>query len=63
MGGNAAVYAMGGMPEPVVVPTKGMALGARFHAQVALLYAIETALTQEDAQPEEVEVTYPEAAN
>ncbi len=63
MGGNAAVYAMGGMPEPVVVPTKGMALGARFHAQVALLYAIETALTQEDAQPEEVEVTYAEAAN
>ena len=39
------------MPEPVLVPTGGMALGARYHAQVALLYAIETALTEAGAQP------------
>ena len=41
LGRNAAAYALGEMPEPVVVPT-GEAMGARFHARVALIYAIET---------------------
>ena len=61
-GENAAAYALGETPEPVVVPTKGEAMGARFHAQVALIYAIETGLTADGAAPEEVEIRLAEAA-
>ena len=57
-GENAGDYALGLMPEPVVVPTRGEALGARFHARVALIYAIETSLTEEDKPPEEIEVHF-----
>ncbi|PQV56023.1 propanediol dehydratase large subunit [Defluviimonas denitrificans] len=58
MGFNAATYAAGGFPEPVVVPTNGEALGARFHARVALTYAIETAMTENGASPEEVRIEF-----
>ncbi|HWT98710.1 MAG TPA: hypothetical protein VN229_13880, partial [Terriglobales bacterium] len=58
LGANAAAYAAGETPEPVVVPTQGEAMGARFHAQVALIYAIETGLTAESAVPEEISVTF-----
>lgn len=58
LGRNAAGYAAGGQPEPVVVPTKGEALGARFHAQVALIYAIETGMTRDGAAPEEIAVEF-----
>tara|TARA_B110000114_G_scaffold88751_1_gene93781 strand:- start:1448 stop:3730 length:2283 start_codon:yes stop_codon:yes gene_type:complete len=58
LGENAADYAMGVLPEPVVVPTRGEAMGARFHARVALIYAIETAMTQPDSPPEELEVQF-----
>ncbi len=56
MGANAAAYALGEMPEPVMVATHGQALGARFHAQVALIYAVETAMTAADASPEELDL-------
>jgi len=56
LGGNAAAYALGEMPEPVVVPQRGEAMGSRYHARVAMIYAIETALTAEGEAPEEVEV-------
>jgi propanediol dehydratase large subunit len=58
LGLNATVYAGGGLPEPVVVPTRGEALGARFHARVALTYAIETSMTENNAAPEEIEITF-----
>ena len=58
MGFNATVYSRGKLPEPVVVPTNGEALGARFHARVALIYAIETAMTQDDATPETLQITF-----
>ncbi len=58
MGENAAIYAHGEMPEPVVVPTMGQALGSRHHARVALIYAIDTELTEDGASPEEIEVTW-----
>ena len=45
MGANAAAYARGELPEPVVVPMRGEAMGSRYHARVALIYAIETELT------------------
>ena len=61
MGANAAAHALGELPEPVVVPTHGEALGARFHAQVALIYALETAMTAPDATPEELDVAEPAA--
>ena len=57
LGANAAAYALGEMPEPVVVPQRGEAMGSRYHARVALIYAIETGLTAEGAAPEEIEVT------
>jgi len=57
MGANAAAYAKGELPEPVVVPTRGEAMGSRYHARVSLIYAIETEMTAEGAAPEEVEVT------
>jgi propanediol dehydratase large subunit len=57
-GANAAAYALGEMPEPVVVPQRGEAMGSRYHARVALIYAIETALIEEGAAPELVDVTF-----
>jgi propanediol dehydratase large subunit len=58
LGENAAAYAAGEMPEPVVVPTAGEAMGARYHAQVALIYAIETSLTVDDATPQDIAVDF-----
>ena len=58
MGRNAACYARGEQPEPVVIPYRGEALGARFHVQTSLVYAIETAMVSPGADPEEVEVTF-----
>ena len=61
MGANAAAYAKGQRPDPVVVPTRGEALGSRYHARVSLIYAIETAITKEDGKPEDIEITFLEA--
>ena len=58
LGANAAAYALGEMPEPVVVPQRGEAMGSRYHARVAMIYAIETALTAEGASPEEVQASF-----
>ncbi|WP_368905187.1 propanediol/glycerol family dehydratase large subunit [Taklimakanibacter lacteus] len=53
-GRNAAGYARGERPEPVIVPVRGEALGARFHVRVALLYALETELVDPGAKPVDV---------
>lgn len=58
MGRNAALWTHGQQPEPVSVPTDGQALGSRFHAQVALIFAIETGLTDPNRAPEEIFVTF-----
>jgi len=55
---NAAAYALAEMPEPVVVPTRGEAMGSRYHARTAMIYAIETSLTTEGAAPIEVDITF-----
>ncbi len=60
MGRNAALWAHGTPPEPVIVPTDGQALGARFHTEVALIHAIETGLTDPGRAPEEVQLTFTE---
>ena len=44
--------------EPVVVPTHGEALGARYHARVALIYAIETGLTSDGAVPQDIGIDF-----
>jgi propanediol dehydratase large subunit len=58
LGANAAAYALGELPEPVVVPMRGQAMGARYHARVAMIYAIETALTSPSGKPEEIAVKF-----
>jgi len=62
MGANAAAYARGDMPEPVIVPTRGEAMGSRYHARVSLIYAIETEMTSEGAPPEEIDIAFLGAA-
>jgi len=62
MGANAASYALGEMPEPIIVPTRGEAMGSRFHARISLIYAIETEMISEGATPEEIEITFLGAA-
>ncbi|HVX35759.1 MAG TPA: propanediol/glycerol family dehydratase large subunit [Hyphomicrobium sp.] len=58
MGANAAAYAGGDIPEPVIVPTRGEAMGSRYHARVSLIYAIETEMTSEGAEPEEIDISF-----
>jgi propanediol dehydratase large subunit len=62
MGLNAAAYARGEMPEPVIVPTRGEAMGSRYHARVSMIYAIETEMTSEGAEPEEIDIKFLGAA-
>ncbi|QIE46297.1 glycerol dehydratase [Pseudohalocynthiibacter aestuariivivens] len=57
LGRNAALHTFGQNVEPVVVPTMGEAMAARFHARVAILFAIETALTDENAPPVALSLT------
>ncbi|MDP3960702.1 MAG: propanediol/glycerol family dehydratase large subunit [Pseudorhodobacter sp.] len=57
-GRNAAAYALGELPEPVMVPTHGEAMGARHHARVALIYAIETGMTVDGAEPQEIDLRF-----
>jgi len=63
LGENAAGYARGELPAPVVVPTQGEALGARFHARVALTYAIETKMCENNATPEEIGISFTEGSD
>jgi propanediol dehydratase large subunit len=58
IGRSAARYALGQSPAPVSIPYNGQALGARYHVQTALLYAIETALIDTARNPETLEVTF-----
>jgi propanediol dehydratase large subunit len=61
LGRNAAAYALGEAPEPVVVPTRGEAMGSRYHARVALIYAIETGLIEDGAEPQEIDLHFLDA--
>ena len=58
LGRNAALYARGDGPEPLVVAYRGQPLGARHHAETALLHAIETDLCDPAAEPVELEVRF-----
>ncbi len=58
IGHNAALHAQGARPEPIVVHYGGEALGARHHVRTALLYAIETAMVEPGAKPQDLEVVF-----
>jgi propanediol dehydratase large subunit len=58
LGHNAAIYARGEMPEPIIVPQRGEAMGSRYHARTAMIYAIETSLIVENAAPDEIAVEF-----
>ena len=45
-------------PNPVIIPYRGQALGARYHVQTALLYAIETSMIEAGQNPEVLEVKF-----
>ncbi len=62
-GRNAAAYALGETPEPIMVPTNGESLGSQYHARVAMIYAIETGLAQEGAAPQEINIQFLEGAS
>ena len=62
MGFNAMIYAKRILPDPIAVPTKSEALWARFHARVALIYAIETAMIEDNATPEDLAITFLETS-
>lgn len=61
LGRNAARYAHGERPEPIIVPVRGEALGARFHVRVALLYALETEMVDPLAKPIDVVASFEKA--
>ena len=58
LGRNAARYAKGLAPEPLLLAESSEPLGPRYHARVVQLVAIERGLTR-DAEPVELEATWP----
>jgi propanediol dehydratase large subunit len=58
VGRNAARHALGQDPSPLPSPYRGQALGARYHVQTALLYAIETDLVEPGRNPDNLEVEF-----
>jgi propanediol dehydratase large subunit len=58
LGRNAARYAKGLAPEPLLLPESSEPLGPRYHARVVQLVAIERALAAE-VDPVELEAVWP----
>jgi propanediol dehydratase large subunit len=58
IGRNAAGFAKGRTPEPVVIPHYSGALNATFHVRTALLYHIEADLADPDSEPEEIDIAF-----
>ncbi|HEY2937514.1 MAG TPA: propanediol/glycerol family dehydratase large subunit [Gaiellaceae bacterium] len=58
LGRNAARYAKGLAPEPLLLPESSEPIGPRYHARVVQLVAIERRLV-EDGGPVELEATWP----
>jgi propanediol dehydratase large subunit len=58
LGRNAARYAKGLAPEPLLLPESSEPLGPRYHARVVRLVAIERELAV-DAEPVELEAAWP----
>ena len=58
LGRNAARYAKGLAPEPLLLPESSEPIGPRHHARVVQLVAIERRMVQ-DSEPVELEATWP----
>jgi propanediol dehydratase large subunit len=58
LGRNAALYARGFEPEPLLLPESSEPLGPRYHARVVQLVATERRLT-ENADPVELVAEWP----
>jgi propanediol dehydratase large subunit len=58
LGRNAARYAKGLAPEPLLLPESSEPLGPRYHARVVQLVAIERRRA-ENGEPSELEATWP----
>jgi len=58
LGRNAARYAKGAAPEPLLLPESSEPLGPRYHARVVQLVATERRLSSA-AEPVELEATWP----
>jgi propanediol dehydratase large subunit len=58
LGRNAARYAKGLAPEPLLLPESSEPLGPRYHARVVQLVAIERGLAA-DSDPVDLEATWP----
>jgi propanediol dehydratase large subunit len=58
LGRNAARYAKGLAPQPLLLPESSEPLGPRYHARVVQLVAIERRLVR-DAEAAELEATWP----
>jgi propanediol dehydratase large subunit len=58
LGRNAARYAKGMAPEPLLLPESSEPLGPRYHARVVQLVALERRLS-ENAEPVELEAQWP----
>ncbi len=58
LGRNAARYAKGLAPLPLLLPESSEPIGPRYHARVVQLVAIERRMVQ-DSQPVELEATWP----
>jgi propanediol dehydratase large subunit len=58
LGRNAARYAKGRAPEPLLLPESSEPLGPKYHARVVQLVAIERRLA-DDGEPVELQATWP----
>jgi propanediol dehydratase large subunit len=58
LGRNAARYAKGAAPEPLILPESSEPLGPRYHARVVQLVAMERRLSSA-AEPIELEASWP----
>ncbi len=62
IGRNAARYARGDHPEPVLLDHQGQGIESRYHTKAAIFHQVETRLVEPQAAPVELAVTLGTAA-
>jgi len=60
IGRNAARYARGEQPAPILIDHLGQGIESRYHTKAAALHYIETSLTEPGASPRSVFVRFPD---
>jgi hypothetical protein len=61
IGRNAARYARGETPAPILVDHFGQGIESRYHTKAAALHHVETRALLADAPPMELDVRFPNA--